>query len=149
MRGKFRGIRGLDACYGSALFKRAAMDQDFLDTLEAHWLGTWRYYLFWSWGFFLDYGRSLSRVALIGLSTIVAYAVVFSLVAGLIIDDGPSKSVVDPLYFSVVTFTTLGYGDVLPGGNVGKIVAGSEVLIGYVTLGLLLSVLANKLARRS
>ena len=41
MRHKYAGIRG-DTCWGNAVFKRAAADQDFLDTLEAHWQGTWR-----------------------------------------------------------------------------------------------------------
>lgn len=36
MRGCYLGVRGLDSCFGNALFKRAAADQDFLDTLEAH-----------------------------------------------------------------------------------------------------------------
>ena len=39
MRGGYLGIRGLDSCFGNALFKRAAADQDFLDTLEAHLKG--------------------------------------------------------------------------------------------------------------
>jgi hypothetical protein len=33
MRGCYLGIRGLDPCLGDAKFKRAAADQDFLDTL--------------------------------------------------------------------------------------------------------------------
>src|ERR1700736_4632448 len=39
-RGRYQGIRGLDSCFGNALFKRAAADQDFLDALEAQWSGT-------------------------------------------------------------------------------------------------------------
>jgi hypothetical protein len=35
MRGYYLGIRGLDPCFGNAMFQRAAADQDFLDTLEA------------------------------------------------------------------------------------------------------------------
>jgi hypothetical protein len=54
-----------------------------------------------------------------------------------------------PFYFSIVTFTTLGFGDVKPNGVVGELLASSEVIIGYLTLGLLLAVLAEKLARRS
>ena len=39
MRGKYQGIRGLDSCHGNAIFKRAALDQDYLDSLEHHWHG--------------------------------------------------------------------------------------------------------------
>ena len=36
------------------------------------------------------------------------------------------------LYFSTITFTTLGYGDVLPANNIGKIITMTEVLIGTI-----------------
>ena len=54
-----------------------------------------------------------------------------------------------PYYFSIVTYTTLGFGDVRPATIVGEIVVSSEVILGYTTLGLLLSVLAQSIARRS
>ena len=50
MRGRYLGVRGLNSCFGNALFKRAAADQDFLDTLEAHWKNDWRLLLFRAWG---------------------------------------------------------------------------------------------------
>jgi hypothetical protein len=62
--GCYLGVRGLDSCFGNALFKRAAADQDFIDTLEAHLKGTRRMALFRAWGL-IDYARSLSRVAAI------------------------------------------------------------------------------------
>ncbi len=54
-----------------------------------------------------------------------------------------------PFYFSIVTYTTLGFGDVVPATVTGEVVVSTEVILGYVTLGLLLAVLAEKLARRS
>ena len=45
--------------------------------------------------------------------------------------------------------TTLGFGDVRPATLAGEIVVSSEVILGYTTLGLLLSVLAQSIARRS
>lgn len=47
----------------------------------------------------------------------------------------------DCLYFAVVTWTTLGYGDLLPVTRTARWWAGIEVLAGYVTMGLLISVL--------
>lgn len=52
-------------------------------------------------------------------------------------------------YFSIVTYTTLGFGDVKPATLIGEIIVSTEVILGYTTLGLLLAVLAEKLARRS
>ena len=52
------------------------------------------------------------------------------------------------LYFSVVTFTTLGFGDVTQTRGLGKSIVGAEVVLGYVMLGGLIALFANKLVRR-
>jgi hypothetical protein len=148
MRGRYRAIRGIDSCYGDALFKRAAADQDFLDTLEGRWRSTGRMWLFRAWGW-LDYGRSMWRVAAFGSGIVGCYGIIFSTWRDLLNYKDSSDTWFTPLYFSIVTFTTLGFGDVTPKGVVGEFLASSEVIIGYVTLGLLLAVLAEKLARRS
>jgi len=54
-----------------------------------------------------------------------------------------------PYYFSIVTFTTLGFGDVTPVNLAGEIWLAIEVILGYIMLGGLISIFANKLARRS
>jgi len=54
-----------------------------------------------------------------------------------------------PYYFSIVTFTTLGFGDVKPLNLAGEIWLVLEVLLGYTMLGGLISIFANKLARRA
>jgi Ion channel len=54
-----------------------------------------------------------------------------------------------PFYFSIVTYTTLGFGDVVPVTVSGEMIVSAEVIFGYLTLGLLLAVLADKVARRS
>ena len=52
------------------------------------------------------------------------------------------------LYYSVVTFTTLGYGDVSPTSAIGQIVLIVHIAFGYLGLGALLSILATKFASR-
>ena len=52
-------------------------------------------------------------------------------------------------YYSVVTFTTLGFGDVVPCTTEASIWVSIEVILGYFMLGGLISILATKLARRS
>lgn len=54
-----------------------------------------------------------------------------------------------PYYFSIVTFTTLGFGDITPMNKAGEIWLAIEVILGYIMLGGLISIFANKLARRS
>lgn len=58
---------------------------------------------------------------------------------------GPTKNnVLDSVYFSVVTFTTLGYGDIHPTDDYMKIASGVEALIGGLSIGLLIGGFANK-----
>lgn len=53
------------------------------------------------------------------------------------------------VYYSVVTFTTLGFGDVTPNTQEAAWWVMAEVIAGYVMLGGLISIFATKLARRS
>jgi uncharacterized protein YjbI with pentapeptide repeats len=156
MRGKYMGIRGIDSSYGNALFKRAAADQDYLDTLENHWKGNkWLTYLFKMWGW-IDYGRSIERVVAIACITMFLFGLTYSIFPELLgLDCMPDTqgcnrhSCFTPFYFSIVTFTTLGFGDITPKNLVGELIVSFEVILGYAVLGLLISVLADKVVRRS
>jgi len=53
------------------------------------------------------------------------------------------------VYYSIVTFTTLGFGDIVPKTPQAAWWVMAEVILGYVMLGGLLSILSNKLARRA
>lgn len=53
------------------------------------------------------------------------------------------------IYYSVVTFTTLGFGDVVPTSQLAAWCVTAEVIMGYVMLGGLISILATKIAQRS
>jgi hypothetical protein len=158
-RGRYYGIRGLDSCFGDPLFVRDAKDQDYLDTLEVAIDETaspakrrWKRFWFTAWGL-IDYGRSLGRLALGALIVATVFGAIFHLDS--IFDwqffDYPASanSPLTPYYFSVVTYTRLGSGGITPTHWVGEVVLVCERVLGYVTLGLLLSILANKVARRS
>jgi Pentapeptide repeats (8 copies)/Ion channel len=137
MHGKYLGIRGLDSCWGNAVFKRAAADQDFLDALQLHWRGTWRIILFWLWGWLTDYGRSLLRVAFFGFVIAMLYGLSYARWPEML-SYHQSPNWFTPFYFSIVTYTTLGFGDVVPATVIGEVIVSTEVILGYVTLGLLL-----------
>jgi hypothetical protein len=54
------------------------------------------------------------------------------------------KEVRDPmtcLYFSIVTWTTLGFGDVRPSAN-ARMVAASEAVLGYMFIGVYIGILS-------
>ena len=52
-------------------------------------------------------------------------------------------------YFSVVTFTTLGFGDIVADNAAARFFVTLEVIFGYMMLGGLISIFSNKLASRS
>lgn len=159
MIGHFYGIRGIEGTYGNALLVRDAKDQDYIDTffqtLEEKpdgWLKRLGQWLFYAWAL-IDYGRSLGKVSLYACIIATLYGVVYSfdmwLGWGMMDYSNSAQSWFTPFYYSVVTYTTLGYGDVTAESLIGEMLVISEVVIGYFTLGLLLSILANTIARRS
>ena len=80
------------------------------------------------------------------LSLIPIYAILYRCFPSII---GPERSLIDCLYFSTVTITTLGYGDITPLVGLGRLVTASESLLGVVTIGLFLNAVAGTRSDRS
>ena len=141
---------------------------------DEQWIKSWRYrskwrrFLFYCWEATCHCGRSF----ILWLCWIILIAILFGAVyADYTVPSwvpGPMKSLLvsidpkvklstagrtptrfTPYYFSIVTFTTLGFGDIEPQGLAGEIWLALEVVLGYVMLGGLISIFANKFARRS
>jgi uncharacterized protein YjbI with pentapeptide repeats len=112
--------------------------------------------LYFLWWLFADCGRSIARWALWSMLFAVFFAFIFHNIFYLndlesfnranIHDTWAGLSLI---YYSVVTFTTLGFGDITPKAGWLQFWVMLEVIIGYIMLGGLISILANKLARRS
>jgi hypothetical protein len=148
MSGRYRGIRGLGTCHGSRIFVRDAADQDYLDTLEIQLRGRWGKFWFWAWGL-TDYGRSLMSVVVFAAILIFGFGTAYAHWAHMLSTGDRPSDIFTPYYFSIVTYTTLGFGDVKPNNVAGEILVSTEVILGYVTLGLLLAVLSDRIARRA
>ena len=138
---------------GNPLLKRHIEDQQ--------WLQAWRNsspskkYLYWMWLISCVCGRSFSVWALWSLGLMAAFGLLFlgPLNGSIEIDPGltgdRAVSAFTYFYYSIVTFTTLGFGDITPSNWLGEAAVILEVIIGYVMLGGLISIFANKLARRA
>ena len=106
---------------------------------------------------FCGYGENPLRVVLFSLCIIFFCATLYF---GLGISDGgeyiglqPQLSLLDNIkhffsciYFSVVTFTTLGYGDLTPSGP-SRILAAVEAFTGSFTIALFVVVFVKKMTR--
>ncbi|MFT7008832.1 MAG: hypothetical protein ACJAXJ_003375 [Colwellia sp.] len=57
---------------------------------------------------------------------------------------GLDDSFITSFYYSVVTFTTLGYGDISPLTSWGRIIVMIEVILGYITLGSFVFLIGHK-----
>jgi hypothetical protein len=87
-----------------------------------------------------DYGRSFSRYLLWVSAFIFTYAGIYWILN----ETSTPRTFLDYLYFSVVTFATVGYGDIVPIGSLSKLIVISEILLGYLMGGLLVAILAKR-----
>lgn len=107
--------------------------------------------------FSCGYGERPLRIVIISALVILLFTFIFFF-SGLSYSDevimySSSQTVsenisdlLNSLYFSVVTFTTLGYGDILPLG-ISKLFAGIEALLGGFILALFVVVFVKKMTR--
>ncbi len=128
---------------GAYLLKRFIIDQNYIEEFKRQNLFT--RFIYYIWLITSNCGRSMSRWCFWTLFQIIFFATLYSFVG---LDYGPHPSPISNIYFSVVTLTTLGFGDVIPETWQGQLVVIFEVLTGYIMLGGLLSIFSNKMARR-
>jgi len=95
------------------------------------------------------YGERPIRVLLASACIIVACAVVYSRPGALIFRDGPTNpSFLQGLYFSTITFTTLGYGDLYPSPQgLYRLLAMAEAVTGGCLMALFVVCLAKRFSR--
>ena len=136
-------IRDVDFC-GAYMVRRHIMDENYLyEFRNRNQLTRALHAIWWATS---DCGRSFTRWALWTLLVTAVFGLIYTAVE---IDFGAYPTPLSPFYFSVVTLTTLGYGDVLPASTTAQVLAIIEVCIGYIALGGLLSIFAGKMARRA
>jgi uncharacterized protein YjbI with pentapeptide repeats len=136
-------IRDVDFT-GAYMVRRFIMDQNYLyEFRKGSRHANFVYLIWWATS---DCGRSFARWALWTALVALVFAGLYGFVD---VQYGPHKTIFSSIYYSVVTLTTLGYGDVLPVSLPAQILAMVEVGIGYLALGGLLSIFANKMARRA
>jgi len=129
---------------GAYLMRRFIMDQNFLKEFRERSRTTRVFYYLW-W-ITSDCGRSMARWCVWTLLLLLLFGFLYMLTG---VDYGEHRTWLSPFYYSVVTLTTLGYGDVVPAGTAAQVVAMIEVVTGYIMLGGLLSIFTNKMARRA
>jgi hypothetical protein len=92
------------------------------------------------WGF----GERPWRIFVTACALIAGYASVYILKPESLTHTKSLHPIMESIYFSVVTFTTLGYGDILPKTDWMRMICASEALFGAFTMGLFVVGVSNK-----
>ncbi len=129
---------------GSLMLRRFIMDQNYI--MEFRGSSRTAGLLYYLWLITSDCGRSLGRWCGMILVLTLIFAMIYQNVG---INFGAYETAFSPFYFSIVTITTLGYGDAVPTTLAGQMAAVTEVVLGYMMLGGLLAIFSNKIARRA
>jgi uncharacterized protein YjbI with pentapeptide repeats len=129
---------------GAYLCRRFIMDQNYIEEFRRQ--TKYSEVIYRAWWITSDCGRSMVRWGACIGALVLVFAWMFT---GVDVAYGDHETALSPIYYSVVTLTTLGYGDALPASPAAQVVAMVEVLFGYVMLGGLLSIISNKMVRRA
>lgn len=136
-------VRGVNWT-GALLLRRHIDDENYLWEFRRQGRGAeWIYRLWWITS---DCGRGIGRWMAWNLALALLFAIFYSRAD---VDWGPRPTALSPLYFSLVTLTTLGYGDIRPVSTAAQAAVMVQVLLGYVGLGGLMAIIANRMARRA
>jgi hypothetical protein len=149
IKNNFRN-RGLSEYGGKFFYREMIMQRRLLPSFSGEKL----------WSTFMDfatgYGEKPHRIIRLSLLIILGFTVIFGF-TGLAHFSGSSTDIIssslslsenlailyDTLYFSVITFTTVGYGDFAPLG-LGKMFAAIEAICGYFVLALFITTIFKR-----
>ena len=95
--------------------------------------------------YYWEYGRKPHRIIYISLAIIIVFGFIYWLNSDLIslnTSNGKHFNFGDSFYFSTITFTTLGYGDLSPTGWL-KILSSIEAFSGVINMGFLIAGYSN------
>lgn len=132
-----------DHVSASGIFKEEK-DLEIKDANKSKKVVIWLYWLT------SDYGESPKRVIYNSIIVIVI-ATILSLVLGITVSESEDcitwSALADSAYYSVVTFTTLGYGDIYPLSYSGKLLASFIAILGLIYTSLFMVTVVRKYSR--
>lgn len=96
-----------------------------------------------------NYGQSFLRWGITVVIAVVLFGAFFWALdffdAEMIKGDHPDDGFLQYFYFSLITFMTVGYGDITPAGAAARLLAGAEAVTGYIMLGLFLTLIQKRI----
>lgn len=141
----------VDSCRGSPRFRRHVLELDYIESFRFEHPRLW-----FVWRVTSDCSRSLGRTALFACAIIAVFAVVYFLIPDAVtwaVTSGAQRVSTAtrfsrPIYYSIGTFTTLGKENAYPATTAGQILTTAEGILGYIWLGYLISIFAQRTTAR-
>lgn len=132
-------------CTRSWHLKRILEDRDYINSYKKN--HKWKA-LGWKWlgG---NYGESVILFSIWPLLIFAVFSCFYYFNPQFFFSCGCWSNWFQPIYFSIVTFSTLGFGDIHPITGWGQFLVVIEVIFGYIFLGGIVSLFANKMIRKS
>jgi hypothetical protein len=93
------------------------------------------------------YGLRFSKIARFAAVITLFFTIQNWLLGDLIFSEGKVEGIVDAFYFTVITMTTLGFGDITPVTTIGKILISIQAIAGFSVVSVALAGVANKAIR--
>lgn len=105
----------------------------------------WNKIIYYIWLIISDCGQSFIRWLVFSFATCLVFGFMYSgMPESFFIANNRTPTPFTFYYYSVVTFTTLGFGDIVPKNIHSEIAVAIEVVLGYLMLGGLISIFATK-----
>lgn len=146
-RMKCLGTR-VDLCTGNPRFIRHVLETDYIEAFSAE-----HPFLSSIWGLTSCHSRSFARVGLVAVAFVFFFSLLYWIAPGMIHwSDATHSKVTLPwlqsFYYSAAVFTTVGASTIYPRSPSGEFVTMIEVILGYIWLGYLVSILAQRATAR-
>ncbi|HET9198819.1 MAG TPA: pentapeptide repeat-containing protein [Solirubrobacterales bacterium] len=136
----------VDLCTGSPRFIRHVLETDYIESFTAE-----HRFMSLVWGLTSRHSRSFVRAALVAVVIVLTFSLVYWLAPGMLHWSNLSEADLPwlkSLYYSASMFTTVGTNTISPQATSGEFVTLVEVILGYIWLGYLVSILAQRATAR-
>lgn len=94
--------------------------------------------------FISGYGLKTFKVLRLLIIFIILFSSINYIFSEYIFKDDFDFTIINSIYFTCVTMTTLGYGDITPYTDIGKILVALQALFGFIVLSLFMASVINR-----
>jgi hypothetical protein len=106
----------------------------------------WEWFKHATYRWVMLYGESPARVVGTSVVVVAVFAAIYSVIGGIVIG-GQEPDLIGNIYFSAVTFSTLGYGGIKPTTTTTQLLASVQSLVGGILIALLVAVFGRRALR--